>query len=613
MSFEIDFEPIGRRGKCNPDESLLDAARQLEIGLASVCDGSGTCYSCRIQLMRGKLAPPSTSEQEAFSIEELKAGWRLACQSFPVEDCVVYIPAESMTTPQRTQVEGVEISVKLAPAVKSYLLKLVPPTLLDLKADDERLLDALNFQYSLKVRRIDYGVLKELASQLRTWEWSCRVYVRGDEVVAVGPVGSRNLGLAVDIGTTKVAAYLVDLDSGDTLARKAVMNPQISYGEDIISRMAHASHSAEEKAKLMELAMNCVNTLAGELATESHRSTNEINDVVIVGNTAIHHLIVGLPVRQLATAPYVAAVRQALDIKLKDVGLVGSPGAYLHLLPNIAGFVGADHTSALLGTDAVKMKGATILMDIGTNTEISLIVDGVIESVSCASGPAFEGGHMKCGMRAASGAIEWIRIVDSHVQYQTIDDGTPAGICGSGILDGLAEMYLMGIVDERGRMNMTHPLVRAVDGRREMVITPEHTGKPSIVISQEDVRELQLAKAAMRTGVQVLLESRHMTDADIDRVVIAGAFGSYIHIDSAIAIGMVPALPTDRFVQVGNAAGMGAKMALLSMTKRKEAQKIARAAHYIELGTAPDFNKTFVETTYLGQYRLNKGRRETVK
>jgi uncharacterized 2Fe-2S/4Fe-4S cluster protein (DUF4445 family) len=340
----------------------------------------------------------------------------------------------------------------------------------------------------------------------------------------------------------------------------------------------------------------------------------EITDAVVVGNTAMHHLFLNLPLAQLAHAPFVPAVSQAVDIKARDLGLQLAPGAYTHLLPNIAGFVGADHVAMLLATEVWPAEGVLLAIDIGTNTEVSLIDGDQITSASCASGPAFEGGHIKDGMRAARGAIERLRITGDDIQYQTIEGAPPAGICGSGILDALAQLYLADIIKESGRMTDNHPRLRHHRKQREFILVDKETrgGKPAIVITQQDVRELQLAKAAIRTGIQVLLEANQRTEEDISQVIIAGAFGSYIDVASAIAIGMLPTLPLNRFRQVGNAAGKGAKLALISRHKRAEAQTLASRVNYIELANAPYFMPTFVQSGYLGKYRMAHGKKRRI-
>jgi len=558
-AYTIDFEPVGRRGKCQKNESILTCARRLGIGLSNICG-------------------------EAFTSQELKEGWRLACQTYPISNVKLTVPVESMTTSQRVQVEGLEIAVHPEPPIRAYHLQIATLSLSAPHADADRLLETLNQQYKLPAGRIDIDVLRILSAQLRSWNWECKAIVRNDEVIALLPRSSHRLGLAIDLGTTKIAGYLVDLSDGRTLAAKGIMNPQISYGEDIISRVTNVVQSPDKGASIRKLTAEALNQLAVELCTEANADTEEIVEAVVVGNTAMHHLFLGLPVKQLALSPFVPAVSSALELKARDLGLHIAPGAYVHLLPNIAGFVGSDHVAMLLATEVRQAEGPIVALDIGTNTEISLVKNGQISTVSAASGPAFEGGHIKDGMRAAAGAIERLRITDDSIQYQTIDQAPPIGICGSGILDALS---LLVTEEERG-------------------------GQPAITITQHDVRELQLAKAAIRTGIQVLTEASGCSEDEIKQVIIAGAFGTYIDVASAVSIGMLPSLPLNRFRQVGNAAGMGAKLTLISLSKRAEAKTIASRVNYIELASALNFEQTFIQATYLGQYRIMEGRRRLI-
>jgi len=612
--YQIDFEPVGRRGQCQDNESLLDCAHRLGVGIISLCGGKGTCHSCKVRVLSGTVSEPTSNELEVFSAQELEDGWRLACQTYPISDCKLSVPAESVTTPQRIQVEGLEITVHPEPPVRAYHLQLPTPSLSHPQADADRLLQALNQQHQLRCSQVDIDVLRILSPQLRSWNWQCQATVRNDEVVALSPWPSHQLGLAIDLGTTKIAGYLVDLSHGRTLAAKGIMNPQISYGEDIVSRITSVTNSPAEGVQLQKLVVEALNELAVDLCAEVGANTEEIVEAVVVGNTAMHHLFLGLPVRQLAYSPFVPAVSQALDIKARDLGLHIASGAYVHVLPNIAGFVGADHVAMLLATEAWQAKGLIVALDIGTNTEVSLVNNGEITTVSCASGPAFEGGHIKDGMRAASGAIERLRIATDGIQYQTIDEVPPVGICGSGILDAMAQLHLVGIVDKHGRMKDDHPRLRTRHKQRQFVLVSEEErdGRPAIVITQQDVRELQLAKAAIRTGIQVLLETNGCSEEEVKQVIIAGAFGTYINVSSAITIGMLPSLPLDRFRQVGNAAGMGAKLALISGSKRSQAQNIASRVHYLELATAPNFMSTFVQASYLGRYRMTHGKRREI-
>jgi len=613
-AFTIDFEPIGRRGECHKNESILVCARELGIGINSICGGEGVCHSCKVQFISGTVSTPTRNERKAFTARELKDGWRLACQTYPASECKIAVPAESMTTPQRVQVEGLEVKVSPEPSVRVYRVQLAAPSLEAPGADADRLLKALNQQHKLRCTRIDIGALRTISDQLRSWRWKSQAVVRNGELIAIIPSKSRRLGLAIDLGTTKIAGYLVDLTDGRTLAAKGTMNPQISCGEDIISRTNRVVKSPDGGVQLQKLAVDAVNELCADLCAEVGAEPEEILEAVVVGNTAIHHLFLRLPVKQLAVSPFVPAVSRALEVKAGELGLSIAPGAYVYLLPNIAGFVGADHVSMLLATDAWQAKETTVALDIGTNTEVSLIYKGKIATTSCASGPAFEGGHIKYGMRAATGAIERLRIDGDRIYYQTIDGAAPVGICGSGILDALAQLHVAKIINEGGRIIDNRPRVRTYKGQREFILVSkeERKGKPAITITQHDVRELQLAKAAIRTGIQILLETSGCAEDDIKQVIIAGAFGTYIDISSAVAIGMLPPLPLNHFRQVGNAAGMGARLALISLKSRAKAQAVASRVSYIELASSPSFQPTFMQASYLGRYRIIGGKREEI-
>jgi uncharacterized 2Fe-2S/4Fe-4S cluster protein (DUF4445 family) len=530
-------------------------------------------------------------DRDTFTEAELQQGCRLACSAFPQSDIRVLVPPESLSSPQRTQVEGLELQVEPDPLARGFEVRLTPPSLEDPKPDDRNLWDALERDHGVAPGTIDLAILQIFPSRLRDLTWKASVVLRESEVIALDAPSTRWIGLAVDIGTTKIAVYLVDMKSGDVAASSGLMNPQISYGEDVVSRIYTAGKSAGNAEKLQALLVDALNSSVAALCAEIGSDLSHIADAVIVGNTAIHHLFLRLPVQQLGLVPYVPAVRSAVDIKARDIGLKMAPGGYVHMLPNVAGYVGADHVAMLLATEIHKRKGVTLALDIGTNTEICLNCNGKMKSVSCASGPAFEGAHIQFGMRAAKGAIERVRLSGSRVEIQTIGGGAPVGICGSGLLDGIAQMLQNGVIDSSGRM-LDHPLVRKRNDRREFVLV-ERPGEEDITISQKDVRELQAAKAAIRLGIQALLEDAGIVEADIDRVIIAGAFGTFIDVQSAIVIGMLPPLPLERFQQIGNAAGTGARMALISQDCRRTARAIAEKDGYIELATIPDFNDKF--------------------
>jgi len=614
VGFSVRFEPVGKRGICPEEESLLQCARRIGIQLESVCGGMGLCGSCRVRLIGGRASEPTQSEKRHFSSSEIESGWRLACQVRPLGPVKVFVPLESMSHSSRLQIDGREAVVSIDPRVQMRELVLSTPTLSNSKADADRLSLGLK-EIGIVCNRFDINVLKDLSSKLRQWSWMVKAAVRDNELIGIIPKDIPGLGLAVDLGTTKIALYLVDLETGKTLAATGVSNPQIVYGEDIITRIHRAVRASEDAGDLQRLVVQAINNQVEKLCNKVGVGKDAIFDIVLVGNTAMHHLLLGLPLEQLAVSPFVPVICEPLDVKARDLGLEFSKGAYVHLLPNIAGFVGADHVAVLLATGAWKETGPVLVLDIGTNTEISLVKEGQIFTVSTPSGPAFEGGHIKHGMRAVSGAIEKVKVTQEGVWYKTIDDTPPLGICGSGIIDTIAELFRLGVLDERGRLQDGHHRVRNHGETKEFVLVTEEEreGHSAITITQNDVRELQLAKASIRAGIQGLLEEAEVRDQELEKVFVAGAFGSYIDIVSAVTIGMLVPLPLDRFVQVGNAAGIGAKLVLLSRQKQKEAEFIAKTAKYIELANSRKFQQFLVEGSFLGKYIITpEGRRRYV-
>jgi uncharacterized 2Fe-2S/4Fe-4S cluster protein (DUF4445 family) len=396
-------------------------------------------------------------------------------------------------------------------------------------------------------------------------------------------------GLAVDIGTTKLAAYLVNLKTGRTVARAGAMNPQISFGEDVISRIAYAGREPDGAKKLQSVLLNTLNNMLAGLCAESHVSPVSVLDAVLVGNTAMHHLFAGLPVQQLGHAPFAPAFTGPLAIPAEKLGVNLGPGASIYLPPVIAGYVGADHLAMLLATQAWKSQQNVIALDIGTNTEISLVAQGRISCCSCASGPAFEGAHIHEGMRAAPGAIERARWSDEKILWQTIADQPPVGICGSGILDVVAALLDGGLVKPTGSLK--------TGNESGYVLVPAvQTGlRRDLLVTRKDIHEIQLAKSAIRSGLEILLQEAGLRWSELDEFIVAGAFGTYLDIRSAVHTGMFPPLPLEKFRQVGNAAGVGAKLMLVSETMRKQVEGLARRIGYIELTTRPAFTHLFME------------------
>jgi uncharacterized 2Fe-2S/4Fe-4S cluster protein (DUF4445 family) len=492
----IEFEPVGRRGDFPAGTLVLDAARALGVGLASVCGGEGSCGRCKVQIT-GRLTPVTDDETASLDAEEPANGYRLGCQAQALSDLVVSIPAESLTGMQRVHLEGLGAAeVAVDPVVVPHDAVLAPASLHDSRSDWTRLSNAISPNGNGPIS-CDTAVLKGLPEIARDGSWKLRACQRDHEIVGLLQSGRQMLEVAVDLGTTTLAGYLLSLETSQVVARRGVMNPQIAYGEDVMSRIGHAMEGPENASTLQRAVVDAISEMVVELTTEAGASPDQVVEYVVVGNTAMHHLFLGLPVRQLGHAPYIAAISEAMDVKARDLGLPSSAGAYVHLLPNIAGFVGADHVAMLLATQLAEMKGTAVALDIGTNTEISLAHNGEIFCCSCASGPAFEGAHLHDGMRAAPGAIERVRIAGGKLAVQTVDHAPAVGICGSGVLDAIAQLRLDGQLDVRGRFKDRSLPRSEKDGEMFVLVPASRSGiGRDIVLTRQDVNQVQLAKAA---------------------------------------------------------------------------------------------------------------------
>ena len=588
----IDLQPLGRRIHTRKGVTLYQAARDDGVGLASLCGGKGTCGKCKMRIVSGEVSPLDERERRALSADEMGLGHRLACLAHVQGDIKVEVPVESLVVLQRVQLAGEGKGAAVDPAIQTVTVSLPRPSQTDNRSDQVRLAEYLAETFGLTDVQIDLHAQRQLSAILRNNEWRAKIGLLGSEVVTAGRVEDRLLGLAVDLGTTSIAAYLADLGTGEILAVRGMMNPQIAYGEDVVSRISFAiDHDART---LQQTVVDGLNTLIGELCSGPGLAPEGIAEVVLVGNTAMHHLFLGLPVKQLILAPYVPAVTGPLYTKCRDIGLVVSPGAYVYTLPNIAGFVGADHVAVLLATGLDATPATALGIDIGTNTEITLAANGQLRSCSCASGPAFEGAHIKNGMRAVAGAVERVRIDGASVTLQTIEDQPPIGLCGSGVLDAVAQLLEGGVIDHMGKLR-PHPRVRQTETGKEFLLArrDESGAGKEITLTESDISEIQLAKGAIAAGINILLKAAGLSWHEIDQVIIAGAFGTYIDVASAIRVGMLPPLPLHRFSQVGNAAGVGAKLTLISRTQRQVAVDIARRVSHVELTGYREYPKVF--------------------
>lgn len=592
VSYHLHFPHLDRAISTRENETIFQSARRQGVRIVGACGGRGTCGSCVVQIGAGEVAriqTPGAADDEATPIDSDGRKWLRACQIHACSDCTIEVAPRSLAPVVRTETDrGEKEILALDAAVVACDLDLPEATLHDNLADSDRVLRALGAGNL----RIDLAAARELPGILRTGRtgatWPLRVWSHGDEIIGFGPVGQRSLGLAIDLGTTNAAGFLIDLDTGERLASLGIENPQVAWGADLISRLNHAIHGTAA-TELRAAAVTAINALAHDLCHSVGMTTTGIMDVVICGNTAMHHLLLDLPVRQLGRAPFIAAVRGATDSKARELGLTVSPGAGLHIAPNIGGFVGGDHVASLLATEHQWKDIATaLIMDIGTNTEITLMHGGRCYSASAPSGPALEGGNISCGMRAAEGAIEKVAQIDGRIVVETVGHKAAVGLCGSGVLDALATLHRAGLLNNHGRLAGKHPdIVHHVNMRAVQLA-------PGVLFTQDDVRAVQLAKAAIRTAIDLLLDTAGIAEADIQRFIIAGSFGAYIDLASGIYIGLFPSLPRERYLQVGNAAGVGVSRMLASCRDRQRARELAETCQYMELSSRSDFQKVFL-------------------
>jgi len=610
------FEPEGRSVRIALGTTIFQAASEVGVGIRSECGGKGICGKCRIVVQdKGSLSEVTAAEIKHLSSSEIDSGYRLACQSLVRRNVVVAIPPESRIGARKIQITGLERPVPLNPLVKKFHIVLRKPTLSDVTPDFERLLDCLKDTYGFERLETDYKLLMKLPNVLRDANWDITVTLWNDrEIIAVekGDTSKKLLGLAIDIGTSKIVGYVVDLTIGKTIGIGSIENPQVTYGEDILSRITFAMADDEKLEALQRLVVEGINELINKVCAEANANPDDIYEATVVGNTAMHHLFLAIQPKHLALSPYTPAVRGPMNIYAKELNIRMNPNGIIHVLPVIAGFVGADAVADVLASGIYDLEELSLLIDIGTNTELFLSNAADILSCSCASGPAFEGAHIKHGMKAATGAIEKVRIdPDSYeVEYETIDGAKPMGLCGSAVVDIIAELLKCGIINRQGRFerNVTSPRLRIPNGDVEFVLARSEetfTGK-AVTITQKDIGEIQLAKAAIFAGCSILMRRQNVKIKDLDRVFVAGAFGSYINPENAKFIGLVPDVPTEKIRFVGNTAISGAKMALVSKEARETAEMLSKKVRYLELATDPDFTEEFFKATSIPHKDLDR-------
>jgi uncharacterized 2Fe-2S/4Fe-4S cluster protein (DUF4445 family) len=606
MSHEVRFLPEGKRSKVPQGVTLMAAALQGDVDLATICNGKGYCGKCLVEVLDGKLGSETESEKKRISQDKLSKGFRLACQAKILGDVTVRVPDQSRAGKQRLVIMGKEPPVALNTNMEKIYLEMPPPTLLDPKADDERLFKALS-EKGISGLKLDYTIAKDLPLLLRSGSWKVTVTVLGrQEIVGIQPGDTRSskFGVAVDIGTTKLAVFIVDLTDGTLIFADGMMNPQFRFGEDVITRINYSSQTESGLKELKDAIVGGINELIDKGIGETAIDRQDLYELVAVGNTAMHHLFVGTDCKSLGFSPYPAAIGRSYDMKAREIGVAINGSGSVNVLPNVAGFVGADAIADVLASRLHEKAGLTLMMDVGTNTEVVLGNRECLWSCSTASGPAFEGAHIKCGMRAASGAVEKVKIApDFEVSYKTVDDEKARGICGSGIIDAVAEALKAGVIDTSGKVVLqNHRRMRGEGASKEFVLVfkvDTSAGKEDVVLTLGDIREIQKAKAAMYAGYATLMKLGGFKKEEISEIIIAGAFGSYIDPVSARTIGMIPEIPLDRITFLGNTAGSGARMCLKSMEARREAIEIGERMKYVELAAENIFQEEYINALYM--------------
>jgi len=583
--------------------TLFDAASWNGIAIDSTCGGHGTCKKCKIRVTGGSV-PASPLDDRAFSPDELRDGWRLACRAQAVGDLQIEVPP--LVTRPKAATVGVGRQVILRPAAQKRYLELDEPSLSDQRTDLERVLAALD---DLELR-VDLGVLRSIGSVLRAADFRVTAVVVDDVLIDVQPgdTTARLYGIAFDLGTTTVVATLLDLSTGTPLAVASMLNKQQPFGADVITRISAIMMEPGAIDTLARLARETLAELTADVCGQAGVDPREICEVALAGNATMTHIALGIDPEPLGVAPFIMAARQLPEVRAADLALPAHPRARAFVFPAFGAYVGGDITAGLLASGMDRDSRTRLFVDIGTNCEIVLGNRDWLLATAAPAGPAFEGAAIRCGMRAADGAIEVVSMTQDGLDLRVIGDAAPAGLCGSGLVDAVASLVGVGLLDRSGRFvpeEDAAALAPGLAGRlttlgAERVFVLHWLGEPgdvtrSIYLSQRDVRELQFAKAAIATGWNVLLQEAGLAPRDVQQVLLAGSFGSYLSPANAIRLGLVPRLPVLRVVSAGNVAGEGAKMALLSVRERAGALALQEEVRYVELSDRSDFNDAFVE------------------
>lgn len=623
--YRVVFQPSGRQGYVPAGQTLLDAAREMGVEIESICGGQQTCGKCKIIADVGNfpkygissqaenISPAGRDELDYWTKRRRDPGsYRLSCAACVLGDLVINVPEESQARKQIVRKSATVRQIEIDPAIRQYFVRVKPAALGNRQGDWERLQEALHDTHHLNDLRIDYLALRDLQKVLRQGNWEATVTLWNEhEVIRVEPGYTEGAyGFAVDVGSTTVAGHLVDLRTGQILATESMMNPQTTYGEDLMSRISYGMMNPDGVEKMHAAIIEALSKLVKRATRVAKLQPEDVTELVLVGNTTMIDLLLGIDPVELGGAPFALATNNSIDVKARDLGLKVHPGANVHILPVEGGHVGADNMAVVIAESPQVAEDIVLVVDIGTNAEILVGDKEHLLSASSPTGPAFEGGEISHGMRAAPGAIEKVRIdretlkpsfrVIGEEQWSNempASEIQAAGICGSGIIDLVAELFAAGIIDAGGKFvrDNSSPNFRRTEQVGEYVVATADqtsTGK-EIVITQQDIRAIQFAKSALYTGAKLLMERRGVDK--VDRVLLAGGFGAYIDKQRAMMLGLFPDCDLDNVYAVGNSAGDGAVLCLLSRERRQRARELARWIEYIETAIEPTFQARFVD------------------
>ena len=604
---QVTFQPMGSSFTVPFGDSLFETAVQVGVEVDTVCGGNGSCGKCKVKFLTD---PPPTSPLDHVHLAgaEIQQGFRLSCQVITQTDMVIDVPRAGGRLGVQILHEGIQRDVELRPNIKKIFIPYVPPRQRDGIADWDAVKDTLPRWF--RSVSVPLHWLRRLPDFIRRKE-GMTLTVAGRQLTQIeaGDTTPHNYGVAFDIGSTTVVGYLIDLNSGAEVKAASDLNYQARFGDDLIARLSRTQYNPDGLAQMHELIIAQINDLLQKLADDAGITITQVNEITIVGNMAMHHLLLKLDSTFLGLSPYAPVIRDGLTVTAQELGLSLQPDTPIYVLPNIAGFVGSDTVGVILAGGLHHQDSVRLAVDVGTNGEIAMSAPSKLIACSSPAGPAFEGARIKMGMRAAQGAIDHVKFENGRLHYSVIGDVTPVGICGSALIDITANLIRVGMLNWRGAFiakddlsasvpnDLRDRLIEGEQSRDTYLVVAragEHGAERDVIFTQQDIREFQLAKGAIRAGEMVLQQHMGYQDDELEAVLLAGAFGTFINLENAREVNLVPDIPLERLQSVGNAAGVGARLALISTKERIVAEKIGRNTNHIQLSGLDSFQKAFI-------------------